>query len=193
MKGLTIITYEIITDLLNLSQQEIQESSSYRKNNILYFEVTLKHKECSCPYCGSSTLKIKEYRSRKINHSAFQFQICLILYHARRFQCTECGKTFVEPCPFIEQGSNTSHLTILITLQELKETSATFARLNSMFPTKVQKIFDTYVDIPRQHLCEVICIDKVYTETSTVSKYSCLILDFLSYRLIDMIIRNTLF
>lgn len=45
MKGLTIITYEIITDLLNLSQQEIQESFSYRKNNILYFEVTLKHKE----------------------------------------------------------------------------------------------------------------------------------------------------
>lgn len=190
MKGVIIITDEIITNLLNISQQEIQESFSYHKNNILYFEVTLKRKECFCPFCGSSTLKIKEYRLRKINHSAFQFQKCVILYHARRFQCTECRKTFYEPCAFTEQGSNTSHLTILNVLHELKETSATFAsvaRHNSMSPTKVQEIFDTYVDIPRQPLCEVICIDEVYTETSTVSKYSCLILDFLSYRLIDVI------
>lgn len=130
----------------------------------MYFEVTLKRKECSCPYCGSSTLKIKEYRSKKDNHSAFQFQKCVILYHDRRFQCTECGKTFYEPCSFIEQGSNTSQMTILKALHELKETSDTFAsvaRHNSMFPTKVQKIFDTYVDISRQPLCEVICIDEV--------------------------------
>lgn len=71
MKGVIIITDEIITDLLNISQQEIQESFSYHKNNILYFEVTLKRKECFRPFCGSSTLKIKEYRLRKINHSAF--------------------------------------------------------------------------------------------------------------------------
>lgn len=148
----------------------------------MYFKV-IKRKECSCPYCGSSTLKIKEYRSRKINHSALQFQKCVFLYHARRFQCTDCGKTFYEPCSFIEQGSNASQLTILNVLHELKETSAIFAsvaRHKSMSPTKVQEIFDTYVDIPRNPLCEVMCIDKVYTKTSTVSKYLC-------YRLIDVI------
>lgn len=107
----------------------------------------------------------------------------MILYHARRFQCTECRKTFYEPCSFIEQGSNASQLTILNVLHELKETSDTFAsvaRHKSMSPTKVQEIFDTYVDIPRNPLCEVMCIDKVYTKTSTVSKYLC-------YRLIDVI------
>lgn len=95
-----------------------------------------------------------------------------------------------EACPFIESGSNISNLTILNVLKELKETSATFAsvaRHNSLSSTKVQEIFDAYVNIPRQPLTEILCIDEVYTETSTVSKYSCLLLDFQKYRLLDVI------
>lgn len=185
-----IITNDIIVDVLNVSQQEIQSISSYHKEDALFIDVILKRKETSCPVCGSSSLKIKEYKLRKINHSALQFRKCTILYHARRFVCTQCGKTFYEPCPFVESGSNISQLTILNVLKELKETSATFtsvARHNALSPTKVQEIFDSYVNIPRQTLTKVLCIDEVYTETSTISKYSCLILDFLNHRLLDVI------
>lgn len=185
-----IITDDIITDILNISQQDIQTAFSYQKEDVRFIDVTLKRKDLSCPACGSSSVKIKEYRLRKINHSVFQFRKCTILYHARRFVCARCGKTFYEACPFIESGSNISNLTILNVLKELKETSATFAsvaRHNSLSSTKVQKIFDTYVNIPRQPLTEILCIDEVYTETSTVSKYSCLLLDFQKYRLLDVI------
>ena len=189
-KGVIIITDDIITDILNISQQDIQNAFSYQKEEVRFIDVTLKRKDSSCPVCGSSSLKVKEYKLRKINHSVFQFKKCIILYHARRFVCTQCGKTFYEACPFIESGSNISNLTILNVLNELKETSATFAsvaRHNSLSSTKVQEIFDAYVNIPRQPLTEILCIDEVYTETSTISKYSCLVLDFQNYRLLDVI------
>ena len=53
--------------------------------------------------------------------------------------------------------------------------------------TQTQEIFDRFVQISRQPLSKVLCMDEVYTQTSRKNKYSCLILDFLTNRLLDIV------
>lgn len=189
-KGVIIITENIITNILNLDERDIEKLETYQVGDVLYIDLVLKRKDIPCPACGSHSIKVKEYKAKEIKHSIFQFKKCVILYHARRYVCVECGKTFYEDNPFSKPGSIISNLTILNVLTELKETNSTFssvARHNSLSLTKVQTIFDSYVDIPRQPLTEILCIDEVYTETSINNKYSCLILDFKTHRLLDII------
>lgn len=186
------ITDEIITELLNIKQKDVESVSSQRKNGILYIFVTLAKAPQNCPNCGCVTNKIKEYKRKEIKHSLLNQSKCIIVYRARRYLCECCKSTFFEPSPFAKKGSNISNLTIINVLNELKEANATFtsvAKHNGISKTQVEIIFDTYVNVPRQTLPKVLCIDEVYTQTSKTSKYSCLLLDFTKQRLID-VIRN---
>lgn len=72
----------------------------------------------------------------------------------------------------------------------MKESNATFAsvaRHNFISPTKAQEIFDLYVRIPKSPLPEIICIDEVYALKDNHSKYVCILLDFLSHEMVDML------
>ena len=181
---------DIISDFLNLSQDSVSNLSSYIENDILIICLTLKPFPCSCPICNSSTSHIKEYKLKRIKHSALNHQKCLIEYRARRLVCDNCGKTFYENNPFIPIGHSLSNLTVLNVLQELKESNATFAsvaRHNFISPTKAQEIFDLYVRIPRSSLPEILCIDEVYALKDNHSKYVCILLDFLSHEMVDML------
>ena len=53
--------------------------------------------------------------------------------------------------------------------------------------TYVHQVFDRYVDMKRLPLSEVICIDEVHTEAVSYSKYSMIILDFITGQPIDML------
>ena len=115
---------------------------------------------------------------------------CILNYQARRYICSDCGITFYEDNPFSNQGVNISNLTILNVLKELKEPNATFssvAKHHHISVTQTQEIFDRFVQISRQPLSKVLCMDEVYTQTSRKNKYSCLILDFLTNRLLDIV------
>ncbi len=187
------ITDEIITDILNEHQKDIKSIYSYRKDNALFIDITLVKKELSCPECGSYDCVVKEYRTRKIKHSILNQSPCFLLYHARRYKCKCCGKTFYEPNNFVDQKNTVSNLTIMNVLKELKESNATFtsvSRHNNISCTQAEIIFDSFVDIPRQTLPEIMCIDEVYTQTSKMNKFSCLLLDFNKQNLIDVLINR---
>ena len=91
----------------------IEHLSSCRINNTLVINVRLKKKTCSCPNCGSFSIRIKEYKLRKIHHSLLSLDPCILNYQARRYICSDCGITFYEDNPFSNQGVNISNLTIL--------------------------------------------------------------------------------
>lgn len=90
------LTNEMISDVLNLSQDDIEHLSSCRINNTLVINVRLKKKTCSCPNCGSFSIRIKEYKLRKIHHSLLSLDPCILNYQARRYICSDCGITFYE-------------------------------------------------------------------------------------------------
>ena len=89
MEGVIFITDEIITDILNIELKDLEDFSSYSKDGILYHDFTLKRRETSCPNCGSYSCNIKEYKVRKIKHSAYNQRNCVLHYHVRRFVCKD--------------------------------------------------------------------------------------------------------
>lgn len=182
---------DIISDLLNIPQEDILSSSSYRdEDGTLVINVTLVPKQLPCPACSCCTSHVKDYKIKSIKHSALNHNPCIIHYRARRYVCTVCGKTFFESNPFTPVGNIVSNLTLLNVLKELKESNSTFAsvaRHNYISPTKVQEIFDLYVRIKRKSFPEIICIDEVYAMKDNHSKYVCLLLDFKTHELIDML------
>ncbi len=185
-----LLTMDIISNLLNLSQDSVSSISSRTENDTLIIQVTLKPFACICPVCNTSTSHIKEYKLKRIKHSALNHRKCLIEYRARRFVCDNCGKTFYETNPFVPSGHTISNLTVLNVLQELKEPNATFAsvaRHNFISPTKAQEIFDSFVRIPKGSLPHIICIDEVYALKYNHSKYVCILLNFLTHEMVDML------
>lgn len=181
---------DIITDFFNIAQDSILSVSSRSENNVLTFSITLVLFPIPCPVCGITTKNVKEYKIRKIKHSILNRKKCVVEYRARRFICKECGKTFYEDNPFVPTGHTISNLTVLNVLSELKETNATFSSAshhNFISPTKAQEIFDLYIHIPRRKFPEIICIDEVYALKDNHSKYVCILLDFKSHEMIDML------
>lgn len=78
-------------------------------------------------------------------------------------------------------------------LAELKENNSTFASVvkhNYISSTQAEAIFDDYVNIPRQTLPRVLCMDEIYSKTSRNIKYCCLLLDFETQNLIDVVINR---
>jgi transposase len=61
------------------------------------------------------------------------------------------------------------------------------ARKLNVSDTYVHQTFDRYVDMKRLPLTEAICIDEVHTETVSYSRYSMIILDFITGQAIDML------
>ncbi|MCQ5278479.1 hypothetical protein NE665_13180, partial [Clostridium sp. DFI.1.208] len=105
---------DIISELLNIPQEDILSSSSYRdEDGTLVINVTLVPKQLPCPACSCCTSHVKDYKIKSIKHSALNHNSCIIHYRARRYVCTVCGKTFFESNPFTPVGNIVSNLTLL--------------------------------------------------------------------------------
>ena len=104
----------------------------------------------TCIHCKSKNIKIKEYKSKTINHKHFTGKQCFIKYKQRRYFCEDCRKTFYEHNPFSFSNENVSAETVLYILDELKSTQSfkSIALKTGLSQKKVVQIFDKYVDIP---------------------------------------------
>lgn len=150
----------------------------------------MKRKEEYCPICKSSSLIIKEYRTRKLKHALFLHKPTTFLLKERRFKCRECGKTFTESNCFAFRRNRLTKQTIreiLFGLMEWNSTNKTVGKNCHVSETTVQNIFDTYVNFDRKTLPEAICIDECYNCSLFDDPYSCILLDFKEKKVIDII------
>jgi len=85
----------------------------------MYVNITLNKTWVQCPVCGHMTSRVKDYTDKKITHSVLSTTNCYIIYHARRYQCPHCKKTFYENNPFTFRGK-LSVATIFNVLRDLK-------------------------------------------------------------------------
>ena len=109
-----------ILELFNLESQDIQSIQCTRQKDALILEVTLTDTRPPCPDCGCSNVKIKGYVLKKINHSALNDRRCIIRYHARRYSCPVCHRTYYEHNPFVFKQMKISALTVINILDDLK-------------------------------------------------------------------------
>lgn len=76
---------------------------------------------------------------------------------------------------------------VLSDLRKVTETFSSVALRYHLSTTSVISIFDKYVDISRDVLSEVLCIDEVYAFKTKNSKYVCVLLDFKTLEIIGLL------
>ena len=68
-----------------------------------------------------SVLVVKDYYKRKITHSIFNTNSCVINYNCRRLKCKDCGNTFIENNPFTVSNQKISTQPFFKFLKTVKE------------------------------------------------------------------------
>lgn len=149
----------------------------------------MKKSDYVCPRCGSFHIVIKDYYKRKITHSIFNTNSCIINYKCRRLKCKYCSKTFIENNPFTDSRQKISNATILQVLKDCKRINYTFSSIaekNNISLSSVVNIFDQYVDISPGTLPYVLSIDEFYLGKTWKNKYACVFIDWQKNTIYDI-------
>ena len=184
-----LISDNDLLKFFNLERENVQDFSITRRKDGMYVNITLNKTWVQCPVCGHMTSRVKDYTDKKITHSVMTTTNCYIIYHARRYQCPHCKKTFYENNPFTF-GGRLSVATVFNVLRDLKAPNATFtdvAKRYGISATSVINTFDKHVHISRRQLPECLALDEVYAFKSHDSDYVCVIMDYLDKKIVDVL------
>lgn len=181
-----------ICQIFHFDQESIESCSSLQDKDSLILQVSLRDFRLPCPNCGNLSVKIKGYVDKTINHSILAERSCHILYHARRYRCPVCGKTYYETNPFVFKKKKISSELVSHMMRDLTKPTETFTSVAYRYDvsvTTVSSLFDEIVSIPRAKLPRILSIDENYAFHSKdeMSKYICVLIDQQDGRPIDIL------
>ena len=104
--------------------------------------------------------------------------------------CKSCNTYHYEQFNFVEKSHQNSNLTNLIILDKMKNinnTATSIAAELNVSDTYVHYTFMQYVNLSRLHLPEVLCIDEVYMHFNKKNLYACVLLDWKSGEIVDIL------
>ena len=96
----------------------------------------------------------------------------------------------MESNPFTVAGSRISLATVYNILEDLRKPNMTFRDVAERYhisQTTAAHVFDSFVSISRRPLPEYLLIDEVYAFKSAHSKYVCVLVDFETQNIVDVL------
>lgn len=181
-----------ITDMLNIEPNMIEKMDTLKQSDgsIVVKIRLIRDPNVVCPLCKQK-VKIHGYYSKKLIHSTLANRKCVIIYEQRRFRCDLCEYSFHEHNPFARGNDNLTYETKINILKDLKYVNNTYTSVAMRYhvsTTQVIRLFDRHVRIDRKELPTVLSIDEHYfPESDFDSLYCCLLMDFNSGILIDVL------
>jgi transposase len=142
----------------------------------------------SCKHCGSTSIKIHGYHTRKIRFLDIGSYKSNIEYKQRRFKCDDCSKTFNEDTDLVKKGSTISNQTKVKVLDNLRtKTSFTDVaeNLNISVTTTIKEFSEHIIDY-RCKLSSTICIDE-FRASTIAGEYAFIIGDPESGKILDIL------
>lgn len=172
---------DFITKMFNIRESDIENFAIFEKNGETVFEVTLKRKPMICPYCHMPAIG-NGHILKRISHPILRDTTNIIMYHANRYLCKYCNKTFYDTNPFALPAFNSSHFLVSSVMKKLKNLNYTLRMISdelNISPTQVNKYLDSYIIIPNRKLPECIGIDELYSPVMSRknASYLCVIVD----------------
>ena len=135
-----------------------------------------------CPYCNDKVKnEIKRYYYTNINISSNSNMKEIIQIKRVQFICKNCNKTFTNELKGIESHNTISEFIKNQIIHDFRQ-KLTFKQIAEKYHISIGmtiKLFDEQVTItPTGHLPKVLCIDEYHFETSKDSKYICVLIDY---------------
>ena len=176
--------------ILNLSDDSVEVTSVEETENSLIAYVQKKEVICFCDQCGSK-MESKGPRYRKVNHPILQDGRALqLMVKTRKWYCNSCNIYRYDSFNFVEKYNQSSNLTILMILDQLKDLNLSFVQIAknmNVSDTTIHETFMRFVDIPRLPLCRVLCIDEVYLKFDADNLYSVVLMNWETGDIIDIL------
>lgn len=184
--------YDNTLKLLKLERikDQIESLETINQNDKILIKLSLKKINLTCPLCHTDHMYFHGFRAKKIIHNVSMEDKIMVDYASRRYRCKTCQKVISEPNPFNQKYERISLKTKLSILEYLKDFNHTFTDTAKLFNVSIQSvidIFDASIDTRRQTLSKVICIDEVFTSKMNKYKYACVLLNFNTSKIIDII------
>lgn len=179
-----------IIKLFNLEPTAIRHAEVITEGDDTFVLVTLAKRVHACPSCGKATSQIHDYRERVITHAILNDVDTTIVFNQRRYYCGECHKRFPEHNPFAMHGKRISKYTVLRVMKMLRNPRITFtyaAKDVGISVSSVIRIFDEHAAVTPMDLPEAICIDEVYAVKYTQRTYACVLTDFVTCQIYDVL------
>ena len=158
------------------------------KGFLYYIEQSKKH--IDCPYCNCKNVFIKGYYYRTINCSGNEIINESIKIKKVRFQCRSCNKTFSPTIKGIDPYNSISNFNKnVIRLNFYSNINfTTLAKMYHCSISQIISIFDeSFSFVPRLKLSRILCIDEFHFSTNDEMKYCCILSDFETGKIIDIL------
>ena len=181
------MSYHHFTEIL-LGFQDLSDINLKKEDEKWHIYIKHKRKKCSCPVCGTKTDRIHDYREQKIKDRDIQGTPVILHLTKRRYVCTDCGKRFYEPLPYITRYARMTKRLKLAILEDLSnvKTFTDVARDHGVSVTTVERIFDIISYPKPEKLPLMFSIDEFKGNTGG-EKYNCIIADPLKHVVLDIL------
>lgn len=164
----------LITSLLNITESDLENFNTRIQDNTTIYDVTLVRKSKNCPYCNNLMIG-HGHKIRIINHPVLRETNGMIMYHANRYICKQCGKTAFEHNPFSFSNFNSSFLLqreVMKKLSNLNFTLDSISKELNISTTQINKYIDSFITIPPMPLPKWMGIDEIHSPALAKRKAS---------------------
>jgi transposase len=145
-----------------------------------------KPTEQPCPFCGTITSKIHDYRIQTIRDIPFQLKPVNLVLRKRRYTCT-CGKHFYEKYLWLPKYQHMTKRLAMYICNQLRETiSYTYvASQTKLSVSTVTRVFDR-INYVKPSIPKVLSIDEFRGNAET-GKYQCILVDGKKKSILDIL------
>lgn len=177
--------------ILDISKIDYSKSYvAYLSNSNHIIELYLKKEEnVCCNFCGSYNVFIRSCRVNPIRASTVISNNTIINVHRRIYKC-ECGHYFVQENPIWCDSRSISIQKETMILNELRNINSTYSSVAKRYevsPTYVIDLFDSKVNLKRNKLTQVLCIDEVYSKKLSRYAYCFVIYSPQLHKILDIL------
>ena len=108
-----------ISNLLEIKDLIVDNIEFFNSDIHLYFH--LERRDVSCPFCGSVTNKVHDYRPSIIKDAPIQGKPLLLHYRKRRYHCNNCRHHFNEPFSLLPKHCRITTRLAFLAVYQLSE------------------------------------------------------------------------
>lgn len=160
------------------------------KEILIFAKIKPSQKECI--YCYFKDTKIKEYKQKTIKSLHTGVNSTIITLDLPRYYCPSCNKTYTHNIKTFASKSLTNVLKKKIV--DKFATICTFksiAKEYNISLTEVINVFDETCPNLKAPFSEAICIDEFSNIRNSEFKFACVIIDFYTHKIIDILPSRT--
>ena len=116
--------FNCISKLLDLQGLLVDSENIYETDDAIILPVYTEKSTQTCPYCGSHTSKVHDYRFQLVKDIPFRRKVLYLKLKKRRYVCPHCGKRFFEHYDFLPRYYHSTSRLYANILLDLKSKSS---------------------------------------------------------------------